>query len=86
MITSYIVKQNDSLMCGNCRMRLPRLVYTCPFCRGIFSNYKSIMHELCLDVENGKLSIEKVYEMIGEQYVETEATVGVENAQTTPNN
>ena len=72
MITSYIVKQNDSLMCGNCRMRLPRLIFTCPFCGAMFSNYESVMHELYLDFENGKINAEQIEKLIsgGDTYGE----------------
>lgn len=44
--TTYIVRKNTEMLCGNCRMRLPHLLYNCPFCLGIFANHETIMNEL----------------------------------------
>lgn len=44
--TTYIVRKNTEMLCGNCRMRLPHLLYNCPFCGGIFANHEELLNEL----------------------------------------
>ena len=65
MNNTYIIKKdNNSLYCGNCRMRLPRLSYFCPFCAGTFSNYTIVLRELFHDYEIGHLTYDEICDII----------------------
>ncbi len=63
MIT-YIVRKNTEMLCGNCRLRLPRLSSICPFCGGIFSNFQIILRELFHDYEVGHLTYDEICDII----------------------
>lgn len=64
MINTYIVKRDNKLLCGNCRMHLPHLTYTCPFCGGGFSNYQTVLNELFYDFKVGHLTSNEIYDII----------------------
>ena len=63
-MTSYIVKKDNRMICGNCRMRLPRLILSCPFCESIFSNYEVVAAQLLHEYENGYLTFEEIHGII----------------------
>lgn len=52
------------MLCGNCRMKLPHLSSTCPFCGGIFSNFQTILTELFHDYEVGHLTYDEICDII----------------------
>ena len=72
MINTYIVRKNDKMLCGNCRMRLPRLLYICPFCGGSFSNYQVILNELFHDYEVGHLTYDEICDIMNVEKEEQE--------------
>lgn len=64
MTNTYIVRKNNKMLCGNCRMQLPRLTYFCPFCEGTFSNYSTVLRELFHDYEVGHLTYDEICDII----------------------
>jgi hypothetical protein len=53
-------------------MRLPHLLYICPFCGGSFSNYQVILNELFHDYEVGYLTYDEICDIINVEKEEQE--------------
>lgn len=70
MTNTYIVRKDDMLICGNCRVRLPHIMSTCSFCNGSFSNYVTILEDMFHAYEVGQISKSTLYSMLSPEDIE----------------